>query len=105
LGGFAGSSADGLALFERLEAKLKQHGNQLSRAAVELAKDWRTDRMLRRLEAMLLVCDRERTFVLSGIADLNFPTSSIFARILIDFFILFHFHILSISSISFEICS
>lgn len=73
LGGFAGSAADGLALFEHLEAKLKQHGNQLSRAAVELAKDWRTDRMLRRLEAMLLVCDRERTFVLSGTGDVLEP--------------------------------
>ncbi|MBL9007739.1 MAG: ATP-dependent protease subunit HslV [Myxococcales bacterium] len=73
LGGFAGSSADGLALFERLEAKLKQHGQQLARAAVELAKDWRTDRMLRRLEAMLLVCDRERTFVLSGTGDVLEP--------------------------------
>ncbi|HNN94721.1 MAG TPA: ATP-dependent protease subunit HslV [Pseudomonadota bacterium] len=79
LGGFAGSSADGLALFERLEAKLKQHGNQLPRAAVELAKDWRTDRMLRRLEAMLLVCDRERTFVLSGTGDVLEPDGGVAA--------------------------
>jgi ATP-dependent HslUV protease subunit HslV len=73
LGGFAGSAADGLALFERLEAKLKEHGQQLPRAAVELAKDWRTDRYLRRLEAMLLVCDRERTFLLSGTGDILEP--------------------------------
>ena len=73
LGGFAGSAADGIALFERLEAKLKEHNQQLLRAAVELAKDWRTDRMLRRLEAMLLVCDRERTFVLSGTGDVLEP--------------------------------
>lgn len=79
LGGFAGSSADGLALFERLEAKLKQHGNQLPRAAVELAKDWRTDRMLRRLEAMLLVCDVERTFVLSGTGDVLEPDGGVAA--------------------------
>ncbi len=73
LGGFAGSAADGLALFERLEAKLKEYGQQLPRAAVELAKDWRTDRYLRRLEAMLLVCDRERTLVLSGTGDILEP--------------------------------
>lgn len=73
LGGFAGSAADGLALFERLEAKLKEHGQQLPRAAVELAKEWRTDRYLRRLEAMLLVCDRERTFMLSGTGDVLEP--------------------------------
>ncbi len=75
LGGFAGSAADGLALFERLEAKLKEHSQQLPRAAVELAKDWRTDRYLRRLEAMLLVCDRERTFLLSGTGDILEPES------------------------------
>lgn len=75
LGGFAGSAADGLALFERLEAKLKEHSHQLPRAAVELAKDWRTDRYLRRLEAMLLVCDRERTFLLSGTGDILEPDS------------------------------
>jgi ATP-dependent HslUV protease subunit HslV len=73
LGGFAGSAADGLTLFERLEAKLKEHGQQLARAAVELAKDWRTDRYLRRLEAMMLVCDRERTFILSGTGDILEP--------------------------------
>ena len=73
LGGFAGSAADGLALFERLEAKLKEYNGQLARAAVELAKDWRTDRALRRLEAMILVCDRERTFLLSGGGDIIEP--------------------------------
>ncbi|HPH28980.1 MAG TPA: ATP-dependent protease subunit HslV [Pseudomonadota bacterium] len=73
LGGFAGSAADGMALFERLEAKLKEHNGQLTRAAVELAKDWRTDRYLRRLEAMLVVADRERTLVLSGTGDILEP--------------------------------
>lgn len=71
--GFAGSAADGMALLERLEAKLKEHGQQLARAAVELAKDWRTDRALRRLEAMLIVADRERTLVLSGGGDVLEP--------------------------------
>lgn len=73
LGGFAGSAADGIALFERLEAKLREHGNQLPRAAVELAKEWRTDRVMRRLEALLLVADRERTFLLSGTGDIIEP--------------------------------
>lgn len=73
IGGFAGSAADGIALFERLEGKLKAHGGQLSRAAVELAKDWRADRVMRRLEALLLVADRERTFVLSGTGDVIEP--------------------------------
>lgn len=73
IGGFAGGAADGLSLFERLEAKLKEHNGQLARAAVELCKDWRTDRVLRRLEAMLLVCDRDRTFVLSGNGDVLEP--------------------------------
>ena len=73
LGGFAGSAADGMALFARLEAKLKEHNGQLTRAAVELAKDWRTDRYLRRLEAMLVVADRERTLVLSGTGDILEP--------------------------------
>ena len=66
LAGFAGSAADGLTLFERFEAKLKDSGGNLLRAAVELAKDWRLDRSLRRLEALLLVADRERTLILSG---------------------------------------
>lgn len=73
LGGFAGGAADGMALFERLEAKLKEHNGILARAAVELAKDWRTDRLLRRLEAMLLVADRERTLLLSGNGDIMEP--------------------------------
>jgi ATP-dependent HslUV protease subunit HslV len=73
VGGFAGSAADGIALFERLEGKLREHGGQLARAAVELAKEWRTDRALRRLEAMLLIADRERTFLLSGTGDVIEP--------------------------------
>jgi ATP-dependent HslUV protease subunit HslV len=75
IGGFAGSAADGIALFERLEAKLKEMGGQLPRAAVDLAKEWRTDRIMRRLEAMLLVADRERTFLLSGTGDVIEPDS------------------------------
>jgi ATP-dependent HslUV protease, peptidase subunit HslV len=73
IAGFAGSAADGLALFERLEGKLKEFSGNLPRAAVELTKEWRTDRVLRRLEAMLLVADRERTFVLSGTGDVIEP--------------------------------
>ncbi len=75
IGGFAGSAADGIALFERLEAKLREHGGQLPRAAVDLAKEWRTDRVMRRLEAMLLVADRERTFLLSGTGEVIEPDS------------------------------
>ena len=71
--GFAGATADAFTLFERFEAKLKDHGKQLPRAAVELAKEWRTDKYLRRLEAMLLVADRERTLVLSGNGDVIEP--------------------------------
>jgi ATP-dependent HslUV protease subunit HslV len=71
--GFAGSAADGLTLFEKFESRLKEHGGNLTRAAVELAKDWRTDRMLRRLEALLLVADRERTLLLSGTGDVIEP--------------------------------
>jgi ATP-dependent HslUV protease, peptidase subunit HslV len=77
--GFAGSAADGVALFEKLEAKLKEHSGNLARAAVELAKDWRTDRILRRLEAMLVVADRERTFLLSGNGDIIEPDEGICA--------------------------
>jgi ATP-dependent HslUV protease, peptidase subunit HslV len=73
LAGFAGSAADGLTLFERFETKLKDTGGNLLRAAVELAKDWRLDRSLRRLEAMLLVADRERTLILSGTGDVIEP--------------------------------
>lgn len=70
IGGFAGSAADGIALFERLEGKLREWGGQLQRAAVELAKDWRTDKALRKLDAMLLVCDAEKTLILSGTGDI-----------------------------------
>ena len=73
LAGFAGSAADGLTLFEKFEAKLKDTSGNLLRAAVELAKDWRTDRALRRLEALLLVADRERTLILSGTGDVIEP--------------------------------
>jgi len=71
--GFAGATADAFTLFERFEAKLKDHQLQLPRAAVELAKEWRTDRFLRRLEAMLLVADRDRTLLLSGSGDVVEP--------------------------------
>ncbi len=73
IAGFAGSAADGITLFEKFEARLKEHGGNLLRAAVELAKDWRTDRVLRRLEALLLVADRERTLLLSGTGDVIEP--------------------------------
>ena len=73
IGGFAGSTADAFTLFERLEGKLEQYPNQLMRAAVELAKDWRTDRFLRRLEAMMLVADAETTLVLTGTGDVLEP--------------------------------
>jgi ATP-dependent HslUV protease, peptidase subunit HslV len=79
IAGFAGSAADGVALSERLEAKLKEFGGNLPRAAVELAKDWRTDRVLRRLEALLIVCDRERTFLLSGTGDVIEPDEGLAA--------------------------
>jgi ATP-dependent HslUV protease, peptidase subunit HslV len=71
--GFAGSAADGLTLFEKLEVKLKDSNGNLMRAAVELAKDWRTDRVLRRLEALLLVADREHILMLSGTGDIIEP--------------------------------
>ena len=73
LAGFAGSAADGLTLFEKFEAKLKEANGNLLRAAVDLAKDWRTDRMLRRLEALLLVADREKILMLSGTGDIIEP--------------------------------
>jgi len=69
ISGFAGSTADAFALFERLETKLDQYKNQLKRACVELAKDWRTDRYLRRLEAMMIVADKEVSLLLSGTGD------------------------------------
>ncbi len=73
IGGFAGATADAFTLFERLEAKLEQYPGQLMRACVELAKDWRTDRYLRRLEAMMIVADRETTLVLTGTGDVLEP--------------------------------
>lgn len=73
IGGFAGATADAFTLFERLEGKLEQYPGQLQRAAVELAKDWRTDRFLRRLEAMMLVADMDVTLVLTGTGDVLEP--------------------------------
>src|SRR5579864_6349330 len=73
IAGFAGATADALTLFERLEAKLEQHPGQLARACVELAKDWRTDRYLRRLEAMLIVADKGAAFTISGSGDVLEP--------------------------------
>jgi len=73
IGGFAGATADAFTLFERLESKLEQYPGQLTRACVELAKDWRTDRYLRRLEAMMIVADREKTLVLTGTGDVLEP--------------------------------
>jgi ATP-dependent HslUV protease subunit HslV len=79
LAGFAGSAADSFALFSRFEAKLEQYRGNLERSAVELAKDWRTDRLLRRLEAMLIVMDSRSTFLLSGTGDLIEPDDGIIA--------------------------
>jgi ATP-dependent HslUV protease subunit HslV len=79
IGGFAGATADAFTLFERLEAKLEQYPDQLMRAAVELAKDWRTDRYLRRLEAMMIVADRNETLVLTGTGDVLTPDSEVAA--------------------------
>src|SRR5476651_1816041 len=79
LAGFAGATADAFTLFERFEAKLDKHQGHLMRAAVELAKDWRTDRMLRRLEAMLAVADREHSLVLTGNGDVLEPEQGIIA--------------------------
>ena len=73
IGGFAGATADAFTLFERLEAKLEQYPGQLTRAAVELAKDWRTDRYLRGLEAMMIVADRQVSLVLTGTGDVLEP--------------------------------
>jgi ATP-dependent HslUV protease subunit HslV len=73
IGGFAGATADAITLFERLEAKLEQYPLQLTRACVELAKDWRTDKYLRRLEAMMVVADRNVTLVLTGTGDVLDP--------------------------------
>ena len=79
IGGFAGSTADAFTLFERLEAKLEQYPGQLTRACVELTKDWRTDRYLRRLEAMMLVADKEVGLLLSGAGDVLEPEGGIMA--------------------------
>ncbi|MGE5467031.1 MAG: ATP-dependent protease subunit HslV [Ignavibacteria bacterium] len=79
LAGFAGGTADAFTLFERFEAKLEKHQGNLLRAAVELAKDWRTDRMLRRLEAMLAVADREHSLVITGNGDVLEPEHGIVA--------------------------
>jgi ATP-dependent HslUV protease subunit HslV len=79
LAGFAGSAADSFALFSRFETKLEQYRGNLERSAVELAKDWRTDRLLRRLEAMLLVMDARVTYLLSGTGDLIEPDDGIIA--------------------------
>ena len=79
LAGFAGGTADAFTLFERFEAKLEKHQGHLVRSAVELAKDWRTDRMLRRLEAMLAVADRESTLIITGNGDVLEPEYGIAA--------------------------
>jgi ATP-dependent HslUV protease, peptidase subunit HslV len=79
MAGFAGATADAFTLFERLEAKLDKHPKQLTRACVELAKDWRTDRYLRRLEAMMIVADADTTLILSGNGDVLEPSDGIAA--------------------------
>jgi ATP-dependent HslUV protease subunit HslV len=79
IGGFAGATADAFTLFERLEAKLEQYPGQLTRAAVELAKDWRTDRYLRRLEAMMIVADKSVSLVLTGTGDVLEPEGGVMA--------------------------
>src|ERR1700709_50103 len=77
LSGFAGATADAFTLFERFEAKLEKHQGNLTRAAIELTKDWRTDRVLRRLEAMLAVADKECSLIVSGAGDVIEPTDGI----------------------------
>ncbi|MBW1809683.1 MAG: ATP-dependent protease subunit HslV [Deltaproteobacteria bacterium] len=79
LAGFAGSTADALTLFEKFEGKLKEYSGSLTRSAVELAKDWRTDRFLRRLEALLLVADQEQILLISGTGDVIEPDSGVMA--------------------------
>jgi len=79
LAGFAGSTADAFSLFSRFENKLEQFAGNLGRSAVELAKDWRTDKMLRHLEALLIVCDAQQTFILSGNGDVIEPDEGIVA--------------------------
>ena len=77
IAGFAGSTADALTLFERLEAKLEKHAGNLPRAAVELAKDWRSDKFLRRLEALMAVADKKHSFIISGTGDVLEPEDGI----------------------------
>jgi len=79
LAGFAGATADAFTLFERFEAKLEKHQGHLLRSAVELAKDWRTDRMLRRLEAMLAIADRETSLIITGTGDVLEPEHGLLA--------------------------
>ena len=79
IGGFAGATADAFTLFERLEAKLERHNGQLMRAAVELAKDWRTDKYLRNLEAMMIVADKDVTLILTGNGDVLEPIGGVAA--------------------------
>ena len=79
IAGFAGSTADAFTLFERLESKLEKHGGQLTRAAVELAKDWRSDKFLRRLEALMLVADKDKSFVITGQGDVLEPEYGVVA--------------------------
>ena len=77
IAGFAGSTADALTLFERLEAKLEKHAGNLTRAAVELSKDWRTDKYLRRLEALMAIADKEKSFIICGTGDVLEPEGDV----------------------------
>ena len=77
IAGFAGSTADALTFFERLESKLEKHAGNLTRAAVELAKDWRTDKYLRRLEALMAIADKEKSFIISGTGDVLEPEGDV----------------------------
>ena len=77
IAGFAGSTADALTLFERLESKFEKHAGNLTRAAVELAKDWRTDKYLRRLEALMAIGDKEKSFIISGTGDVLEPEGDV----------------------------
>ena len=77
IAGFAGSTADALTLFERLESKLEKHAGNLQRAAVELAKDWRTDKYLRRLEALMAIADKDNSFIISGTGDVLSPEGDV----------------------------
>ena len=77
IAGFAGSTSDALTLFERLEAKIEKHAGNLSRAAVELAKDWRTDKYLRRLEALMAIGDKENSYIISGTGDVLEPEGDV----------------------------